>query len=56
MVGNFKVKVPMDFGTKLTPSLVKLAANITLYRQMIGYLLYLTSRRPDIMLLVRYYA
>ncbi|KAI3700156.1 hypothetical protein L2E82_44775 [Cichorium intybus] len=49
MTGDSKVKVPMAFGTKLTPSLEKPAANITLYRQMIGSLLYLTSSRPDIM-------
>ncbi|KAI3515899.1 hypothetical protein L1887_14804 [Cichorium endivia] len=48
MKGDSKVKVPMAFGTKLTPSLDKPAADITLYRQMIGSLLYLTSSRPDI--------
>ncbi|XP_023734270.1 uncharacterized mitochondrial protein AtMg00810-like [Lactuca sativa] len=49
MVGDSKVKVPMAFRTKLTPSLDKPTTDITLYRQMIGSLLYLTSSRPDIM-------
>ena len=43
MMGGSKVKVPMAFGMKLTPSLENPAANITLFRQMIGYLLYLIS-------------
>ncbi|KAI3791236.1 hypothetical protein L2E82_04934 [Cichorium intybus] len=55
MKGDSKVKVPMAFGTKLTPSPDKpAAADITLYRQMIGSLLYLTSSRPDIMFAVCY--
>ena len=41
MVGDYKVKVPMVFGTKLTPSLDKPAADVTLYRDMIVSLLYL---------------
>ncbi|XP_023733294.1 uncharacterized protein LOC111881132 [Lactuca sativa] len=44
----------MAFGTKLIPSVDKPAAYITLYRQMIGSLLYLTSSRPDIMFAVCY--
>ena len=49
MVGDSKVKVPMEIKTKLTPSLDKLAADITLFQQMIGSLMYLTSSHPDIM-------
>ncbi|KAI3494744.1 hypothetical protein L1887_40442 [Cichorium endivia] len=56
MKGDSKVKVPMAFGTKLTPSLDKPAADITLYRQMIDSLLYLTSSRLDIMFVVCYCA
>nr|KAJ0216304.1 hypothetical protein LSAT_V11C300142670 [Lactuca sativa] len=56
MLGESKVKVPMAFGTKLTPSLEKPAIDITLYRQMIGSLMYLTSIRPDIMFSVCYCA
>ncbi|XP_023757624.1 uncharacterized mitochondrial protein AtMg00810-like [Lactuca sativa] len=56
MVGNSKVKVPMMFRTMLTPSLDKPAADIALYRQMIGSLMYLTSSRPNIMFDVCYFA
>ncbi|KAI3510704.1 hypothetical protein L1887_17837 [Cichorium endivia] len=56
MMGDSKVKVLMAFRTKLTPSMEKPAADITLYRQMIGSLLYLTSSRPDIMFVVCYCA
>jgi len=56
MMGESRVKVPMAFGTHLNPSLDKPAADITLYRQMIGSLLYLTSSRPDIMFAVCYCA
>ncbi|KAI3524143.1 hypothetical protein L1887_02795 [Cichorium endivia] len=56
MVGDLKVKVPMVFGSKLTPSLYKPTTDITLYRQMIGSLLCLTSSRPDIMFDVCYCA
>nr|AGM34082.1 hypothetical protein [Lactuca sativa] len=56
MMGDSKVKVPMDFGTKLTSSLEKPAADMTLYRQMIGSLMYLTASRPDIMFSVCYCA
>ncbi|KAI3505861.1 hypothetical protein L1887_28170 [Cichorium endivia] len=52
MMGDSKVKVPMAFGTKLTPSLDKPETDITIYRQMIGSLLYLTSSRSDIMFVV----
>ena len=55
MVGDSKVKVPMAFRTKLTPSLDKPTTYITLFRQMIGSLLYLTSSHLDIMFLVYYY-
>ena len=54
--GDSRIRVPMAFGTKLTPSLDKPAADITLYRQIIGSLLYLTSSRPDIMFAVCYCA
>jgi len=56
MLGDSRVKVPMAFGTKLSASLDKPATDISLYRQMIGYLLYLTSSRPDIMFAVCYCA
>ncbi|XP_052625824.1 uncharacterized mitochondrial protein AtMg00810-like [Lactuca sativa] len=46
----------MAFGTKLKPSLEKLAADMTLYRQMIGFVMYLTTSRPDIMFYVCYCA
>ena len=48
-VGDSKVKVPMAFKTKLTPSLDKPATDMTLYHLMIGSLMYLTTSRPDIM-------
>ncbi|KAL7597761.1 hypothetical protein Lser_V15G21859 [Lactuca serriola] len=51
-----KVKVPMAFGTKLTPSLEKPTADMTLYRQMIGSLMYLIAIRPNIMFSVCYCA
>ncbi|KAI3510082.1 hypothetical protein L1887_25609 [Cichorium endivia] len=56
MMGDSKFKVPMAFRNNLTPSLDKPTANITLYHQMIGSLLYLTSSRPDIMFAVCYCA
>ncbi|XP_023748212.1 uncharacterized mitochondrial protein AtMg00810-like [Lactuca sativa] len=56
MVGDLKVKVPMGFRTKLTPSLDKPAANMTLYRQMIGSLMYLTASRLEIMISICYCA
>ncbi|KAL7600965.1 hypothetical protein Lser_V15G25198 [Lactuca serriola] len=55
-MGESKVKVPMAFGTNLTPSLEKPTANMTLYRQMIGSLMYLTASRPDVMFSVYYCA
>ncbi|XP_023758472.2 uncharacterized mitochondrial protein AtMg00810-like [Lactuca sativa] len=55
-MGDSNVKVPMAFGTKLTPSLEKSAADMTLYCQMIGSLMYLTASRPDIMFSVCYCA
>jgi hypothetical protein len=51
-----RTKVPMAFGTKLYPSLEQPAADQTLFRSMIGSLLYLTSSRPDIMFAVCYCA
>ena len=56
MTGGSKAKVPMVFGTKLKPSLDETAADQTLYRGMIGSLLYLTSSRLDIMFDVCYCA
>ncbi|KAL4564910.1 hypothetical protein LXL04_028986 [Taraxacum kok-saghyz] len=56
MTSGSKAKVPMAFGTKLKPSLDEPAADQTLYRGMIGSLLYLTSSRPDIMFAVCYCA
>ena len=52
MVGDSKVKVPMVFETKLTPSHDKPTIDMTLYRQMIGSLLYLTSSHLDIICVV----
>ena len=54
MVGDSKVKILMDFEMKLTPSLDKPAADITLFCQMIGSLMFLTSIRPHIMFVVCY--
>ncbi|KAL4573963.1 hypothetical protein LXL04_020785 [Taraxacum kok-saghyz] len=51
-----RIKVPMAFGTRLYPSPEQPAADQTLYRSMIGSLLYLTSSRPDIMFAVCYCA
>ncbi|XP_023772965.1 uncharacterized mitochondrial protein AtMg00240-like [Lactuca sativa] len=56
MTGDSKIQVSMEFGTKLTPSLEKPAVDMTLYRQMIGSLMYLTASRPDIMFYVCYCA
>ncbi|KAL7589316.1 hypothetical protein Lser_V15G37921 [Lactuca serriola] len=56
MIGDSKVKVPMAFRTKLTPSLEKPVADMSLYRQMIGSLMYRTASRLDIMFSVCYCA
>ena len=56
MMGESKVKVPMAFRMKLTPSLEKPAADMTLYRQMIGSLMYLIASRPDTIFYVCYCA
>ncbi|XP_023750384.1 uncharacterized mitochondrial protein AtMg00810-like [Lactuca sativa] len=56
MVGDSNVKVPMAFITELTPSLDKPSANMTLYHQMIGSLMYLTTSRLDIMFSICYCA
>ncbi|XP_023739322.1 secreted RxLR effector protein 161-like [Lactuca sativa] len=56
MVGNSKVKAPMAFRTKQTPSSDKTAAYVTLYRQMIGSLMYVTTSRMDIIFSVFYCA
>lgn len=55
MNGETKVKTH-TFKTKLTPSVDKPTVDLTLYRYIIGTLLYLTSSRPDIMFDVCYYA
>ena len=49
MLNSTKLRVPMAVGTRLTPSLDAPTVNLTLYRSMIGSLLYLTASRPDIM-------
>ncbi|XP_052623207.1 uncharacterized mitochondrial protein AtMg00810-like [Lactuca sativa] len=54
MMSDSKVKAPMTFGTKLTQSLEKPTGDMTLYRQIMGSLMYLTASRPDIMFLVCY--
>ena len=51
-----KAKVPMCHGTRLDPSLDSPSVDISLYRSMIGSLLYLTASRPDIMFAVCYCA
>ncbi|XP_023761077.1 uncharacterized mitochondrial protein AtMg00810-like [Lactuca sativa] len=56
MLGDSKIKVHMSFGMKLAPSLDKAEVDFTLFRQMIGSLLYITSSRPDIMFVVYYCA
>ncbi|XP_023746942.1 secreted RxLR effector protein 161-like [Lactuca sativa] len=55
-MGESKVKVPMAFGTNLPPSLEKPAADMTLYRQMIGSLMHLRASRPYIMFSICYCA
>ena len=54
MMGDSRMKLPIAFRTKLTPSLEKPVPDMTLYRQMIGSLMYLTASRPDIMFSVCY--
>ncbi|XP_023733617.2 secreted RxLR effector protein 161-like [Lactuca sativa] len=56
MVGDSKVKVPMTFRTKLTPSMDKLTTDMTLYCQMISSLMYLTTSRQYIKFSVCYCA
>ncbi|XP_052627001.1 uncharacterized mitochondrial protein AtMg00810-like [Lactuca sativa] len=45
----------MAVGTWLTPSLDKPVVDLTIYRSMIGSLLYLTASRPDIMFSVCFF-
>ncbi|XP_023749381.1 uncharacterized mitochondrial protein AtMg00810-like [Lactuca sativa] len=56
MEEDSRVKVSMAFRTRLTVSLDKPATDITLYRQMIGSLMYLTACRLNIMFVVCYRA
>ncbi|XP_023764894.1 secreted RxLR effector protein 161-like [Lactuca sativa] len=55
-MGDSKVNVPMAFRTKLTLSLDNPSADMTLYHQMIGSLMYLTASRLDIMFSICYCA
>ena len=48
MTNSLKLKVPMALSTYLGPSLDKHVVDRTLYRNMIGSLLYLIASRPDI--------
>ena len=52
MTNSTKLRVPMAVGTRHNPSLDKPAVDITIYRSMIGTLLYLMESRPDIMFYV----
>ncbi|XP_023750567.1 uncharacterized mitochondrial protein AtMg00810-like [Lactuca sativa] len=56
IVGDSMVKAPIVFVKKLTPSLDKPTADMTLYRQMIGSLMYLTLSRPVVIFYVCYCA
>lgn len=49
MTNSTKLRVPMAVGTRLSPSLDQPAVDLTLYRSMIGSLLFFTAIRPDIM-------
>ncbi|XP_042755639.1 secreted RxLR effector protein 161-like [Lactuca sativa] len=53
MVGDSRVKVPMTFRTKLTPSLDKPTSDMTLYRQMIGSLMFQVNPREPHMTAVK---
>ena len=47
------VRTPMSLNVKLTVDLLGKSVNSSLYRSMIGSLLYLTTSRPDISYSVR---
>ena len=43
------VETPIALGTKLTKNGDEATVNNTLYKQMVGILMYLTATRPDLM-------
>ena len=45
-------ETPIALGTKLTNNDDGPAVNATLYKQMVGSLMYLTATRPDLMYVV----
>ena len=49
LTNSTKLRVPLAVGTRLNPSLDKPAVDLTLYRSMIGLLLYLTESRSYVM-------
>ena len=46
------VETPISLGTKLTKNDDGPAVNATLYKRMLGILMYLTVTRPDLMYVV----
>ncbi|KAL7611699.1 hypothetical protein Lser_V15G05365 [Lactuca serriola] len=56
MTNSSKLRVSLAVGTCLGPSLEKSTIDLTLYRSMIGSLLYLTASRLDIMFAICNYA
>ena len=46
------VETPIALGTKLTKNGDEPAVNNTLYKQLVGGLMYLTATRPDLMYVV----
>lgn len=49
MVGSSPVSTPMEFGSKFSKNTFEDNVNPSLYRSMVGSLMYLTATRPDIM-------
>ena len=45
-------ETPIALGTKLTKNSDEAAVNNTLYKQLVGSLMYLTATRPDLMYVV----